>query len=73
MIVYHSIEEAIELIRYYLEHDDERKKVAAGFKRTMKDYIRTTTLSQAMDKIKKGMLEDGIEYFKDGTPIRCKH
>lgn len=74
VVVYHSIEEAIELIRYYLRHDDERKKVAAaGFKRTMKDYIRTTTFSQTMDKIKKGMLEDGIEYFKDGTPIRCEH
>lgn len=74
VIVYHSIEEAIELIRYYLEHDDERKKIAAaGFKRTMKDYKRLNTFCQAMDKIKKGMLEDGIEYFRDGTPIRCEH
>ena len=70
VVAYHSTEEAIELIRYYLEHDDGRKKVAAaGFKRTMKDYKRLNTFSQAIDKIKKGMLEDGIRYFKDGTPI----
>lgn len=70
VVAYHSVEEAIELIRYYLEHDDERKKIAAaGFKRTMKDYKRLTTFSRAMDKVKKGMLEDGIRYFKDGTPV----
>ncbi|MBA7507592.1 hypothetical protein ES706_06312 [subsurface metagenome] len=70
VIVYHSIEEAIELIRYYLRHDDERKKIAAaGYKRTMKDYKGLNTFCQAMNKVKKGMLEDGIRYFKDGAPI----
>jgi hypothetical protein len=70
VVTYHSVEEAIELIKYYLEHDNERKKIAAaGFKRTMKDYKRITTFSKAIEKIKQGMLEDGITSFKDGTPI----
>lgn len=70
VVVYHSIKEAIELIRYYLKHDDERKKIAAaGFKRTMEDYKRLNTFCQAMDKVKKGMLEDGVRYFKNGAPI----
>lgn len=70
VVTYHSIEEAIELIKYYLENDDERKKIAsAGFKRVMKDYRRITTFSKAIEKIKKGMLEEGITHFKDGTPI----
>lgn len=74
VVVYHSIEEAIELIGYYLEHDDERKEIAAaGFRRAMRDYRRITTFSKAMEKVNEGMLEDRIEYFRDGTPIRCEH
>ena len=70
VLVYHSTEEAIELIKYYLEHDDERKEIAAaGFRRTMKDYKRITTFSKAIEEIKKGMLEDGMTHFKDGTVI----
>ena len=71
VVTYHSIEEAIELTRYYLEHDEERKEIAAaGFKRVIKDYKRITTFSKAVEKIKKGMLEKGITHFKDGTPIK---
>lgn len=71
VVVYHSIKEAVELIRYYLEHDDERKKIAAaGFKRVMKDYKNLTIFNQIIEKIKKGMLKDGVRYFKDGTPIK---
>lgn len=74
VLVYHSVKEAIELIRYYLEHDDERKEIAAaGFRRAMRDYRRITIFSKAMEKVKEGMLEDGIRYFKDGTPIRCEN
>lgn len=70
VVVYHSIEEAIELIKYYLKHDEERKEIAAaGFKRVMKDYKRITTFSKAIEKIKEGMLEGGITSFKDGIPI----
>jgi spore maturation protein CgeB len=71
VITYHSIEEAIELIRYYLDHEEERRKIAAaGFKRVMKDYKAITTFSNAIEKMKKGMLEDGITSFKDGVPIK---
>jgi len=70
VVVYESINEAIGLIRYYLEHDEERKKIAAaGFKRVMRDYKRLTTFADAIEKIKKGMIEDGIRYFKDGTLV----
>jgi spore maturation protein CgeB len=71
VITYHTIEEAIKLIRYYLAHDNERKKIAvAGFKRAMKDYKRLITFSKAIEKIKKGMLEEKIISYKDGTPIK---
>lgn len=70
VVAYRSIEEAIELIKYYLDHDKERKEIAAaGFRRVFKDYGRVTTFSKVIESIKKGMLEDGITHFKDGTPI----
>ena len=70
VVAYRSVKEAIERIRYYLEHDDERKRIAAAsFRRTMRDYKRLTTFSKAMTDIKKGMLEDGIRHFKSGKPV----
>lgn len=70
VIGYSSIKEAIELIRYYLEHDDERKQIArAGFRRVMKDYKRATVLDIACQKIKMGMIDKGTTHFKDGQPI----
>lgn len=70
VVVYHSIEEAIELTKYYLEHDDERKKIAvAGYKRVMKDYKDLTIFNQVIEKIKKRMVEDGIKHFKSGDSI----
>lgn len=39
VVGYDSIEEAIELCAYYLNHDEERKAIAvAGWKRTIRDY-----------------------------------
>ena len=60
VVGYHSIKEAINLARYYLAHDNERKDIAAaGFLRVMKDYQRVHTFTQTIDIIKRGMLEDG--------------
>lgn len=39
-----TIEEAIELCRYYLEHDEERREIAAaGWARAMRDYNEVAT------------------------------
>jgi hypothetical protein len=71
IIGYNTIEEAIELIKYYFEHDEERKKIAtAGFKRAIKDYKYSGILYNMLEKVKKGMIEDGIKYSKDGTALR---
>lgn len=53
VVVYHSIKEAAELIKYYLKHEDERKKIAAaGFKRVMKDYKDLTIFTRVIEKIR---------------------
>jgi spore maturation protein CgeB len=70
IIVYHSATEAIELIDYYLENDEERKKIAAaGFKRAIRDYRRIDTFSHALTQMLEGMQDCGINSLKDGTQI----
>ncbi len=65
---YNTIDEAIELISYYLENDDERKKIAvAGFRRAMRNYKYCDILYSLLKDVKKGIIEDGIKYSKDGT------
>jgi spore maturation protein CgeB len=60
IVGYDTVPEAIQLIEYYLNHDEERKKIAvAGFKRAMKDYKYSTVMYNLLDKVKKGMIEDG--------------
>jgi len=39
VVGYDSIDEAIELTRYYLEHEEERRAIAAaGWRRTLREY-----------------------------------
>ncbi len=52
VVGYDSIDEAIELTRYYLEHDDERRKIAAaGWKRAMRDYNEATCFRMLVEAI----------------------
>lgn len=56
VITYSDIDEAIELIRYYLDNEEARKEIAiAGYRRTMKEYKSITTFQNALRKIEAGM------------------
>jgi spore maturation protein CgeB len=49
-IYYDSLEEAIELIEYYLAHEDERMRIARrGFDRYWRDYSWTANLQKILD------------------------
>ncbi len=51
-IGYDSIEEAIELTSYYIEHDAERRKIAAaGWKRAMVDYNEVACFKHVVDAV----------------------
>jgi len=49
-VFYDSIEDAIQKIEYYLQHDEERKRVArAGFNRVHADYDGESNLKHFLD------------------------
>ena len=71
VIGYRTMEEAVELVNYYLDNDGERKKIAiAGFKRVMKDYLQQTIFHKMRKQIVDGMLEDGYTHYKNGSKIK---
>ena len=52
VIGYDSIEEAIELTKYFLQHEDERKKIAlAGWKRALDDYNEIASFQKVVEAI----------------------
>lgn len=70
IIGYDTIDEAIELIKYYLENDEERKKIAAaGFRRAIKNYKYSDVMYNILKEVKKGMIDDGIKFSKDSTAL----
>lgn len=51
-IGFDSIDEAVELCRYYLEHEEERREIAAaGWRRAMSDYNEVSTFRSIMRAI----------------------
>ena len=51
-ITYNSIDECIEKIEYYLEHEEEREKIAeAGHKRYLKDHTIETRMKKVLEAI----------------------
>ncbi len=55
MIVYDSTEELKRLIRYYLEHPEERAAIAdKGYQRARKEHTYTHRLRQLLDTVNTG-------------------
>jgi spore maturation protein CgeB len=56
VVTYRTSEECAELIRYYLQHDDERREIAcAGQQRTLRDHTYTQRVQEFV-----GMVEAGL-------------
>jgi spore maturation protein CgeB len=54
VIGFNTVKEAIDLARYYLEHDDERRKIASkGWKRAISDYNEVAVFQKLIDCINK--------------------
>lgn len=56
IISYRDVNEIIDKVKYYLDHDEERENIALnGFRRVRKNYRIADLLMKAGDLIKKGM------------------
>lgn len=54
VVGYETIDEAIDLCRYYLNHDEERREIAArGFQRAMKDYNEIAVFTRVVNHIQQ--------------------
>ena len=52
IVMYHSPEEAVELSDYYLQHDEQRMKIAeAGYSRVLEDYRYEDRLQKMLLKV----------------------
>jgi spore maturation protein CgeB len=55
---FETMDEAIDLCRYYLDHDRERREIAAGgWKRSLKDYNEVTLFRRVVGQIENTMKE----------------
>jgi hypothetical protein len=54
IVGFDSIEEAIELCRYYLKHDEERRQIAAaGWERAVKNYSEVAVFQVLLNSVQK--------------------
>ncbi len=54
IVDYHSVDDCIEKIEYYLAHEEERKKIAeAGQKRTLLDHTYTSRMQDLVEIIER--------------------
>jgi len=54
VVAYRSPEECVELIQYYLEHDEEREAIArAGQARTLREHTYYQRMQELMDIVRK--------------------
>ena len=59
IVAYDTTEEAIDLCRYYLDHEEERLQIAAaGYERAVRDYNEVAVFRRAMDRIQHFMALD---------------
>jgi spore maturation protein CgeB len=58
VIGFDTVEECIELCRYYLAHDDERRVIAAnGWRRAVSDYNETAVFRRLVNLVSESMSE----------------
>lgn len=56
VVAYDSAEEAVEMVRYYAEHDDERERIAkAGQARTLRDHTYELRMKELVEILRRAL------------------
>jgi spore maturation protein CgeB len=54
IVVFDGVEDAVQKIEYYLNHDDERKEIAkAGYERALRDHTWNCRFRELFDQVEK--------------------
>jgi spore maturation protein CgeB len=60
VVGYENLDDMIDKVRYYLDHDDERRRIALnGFRRVMRDHRMAMRMREAGELIEAGMSAAG--------------
>lgn len=59
LVMYRSLEEMVEKIRYYLEHESERQQIArAGYEKVLREYNYAEKLRKILDQKPSGVIQN---------------
>lgn len=64
LVMYRSLEEMVEKVRYYLEHEDERKTIArAGYEKVLREYNYAEKLRRILEQKPSGIIQNMRECY----------
>lgn len=59
LVMYRSLEEMVDKVRYYLEHEDERKNIAkAGYEKVLREYNYAEKLRRILEQKPSGIIQN---------------
>lgn len=64
LVMYRSLEEMVDKVRYYLEHEDERKNIAkAGYEKVLREYNYAEKLRHILEQKPSGIIQNMRENY----------
>jgi spore maturation protein CgeB len=74
VIGYETIDEAIELCRFYLDHEDERRAIAlAGWRRALRDYNEVAVFKRLLTAVESINRPLDEKHKIDLNPVLARH
>lgn len=64
IVMYRSLKEMVEKVRYYLEHEEERKEIArAGYEKVLREYNYAERLRKILEQKPSGIIQNMRDSF----------
>jgi len=64
IVMYRSLEEMVEKVQYYLEHEEERRQIAhAGYEKVLREYNYAEKLRRIFEQKPSGIIQNMRENF----------
>ena len=64
LVMYRSLDEMVEKVQYYLEHEEERARIArAGYEKVLREYNYAEKLRHILDQKPSGIIQNMRDTF----------